>query len=107
MTHLARLAAALLAAAVPASAIAQSPGFQPNVFQVSVAAGDLNLASRSGQARLAGRIDAAADQVCGYNGVVALRTQLNAEACRAEFTKVARQQLGGTGNSSTMAAAGR
>jgi UrcA family protein len=107
MTYLARLAAALLAAAVPASAIAQSPAFQPDAFQISVAAGDLNLASKSGQARLAGRIDAAADRVCGYNGVVALRTQLTAEACRAEFTKVARQQLGATGNSGTLAAAGR
>ena len=82
---------ALVAAAIPAAPAAA--GGVEEGYIVTVPYADLNLATADGRARLASRIDAAADGVCGYSGVISLVERQRLSRCRAEFTASANRQV--------------
>lgn len=88
MTNATRLA--MIGAAF--ASFASAARAQDDQFRVAVQSEDLNLASRSGQAMLANRIDAAADKVCGYTGTVSLRDFTSAANCRHAFQRSALDQ---------------
>jgi len=96
-------AALLLAAAAAAGFTAAPAQAAPTGYIVSVSASDLNLASAAGRRALDARIDAAADRLCGYQGVVSLRDMAAARDCRDTFVKSARSR---TRSASVAAAAG-
>ena len=70
---------------------------QPNAtedgFIAFVPYGDLNLASAAGARRLEGRIEAAADRICGVPQAPGLAEALRVQDCRDDVLNSARPQV--------------
>jgi len=86
----------LLTSLVLASSLAASPALaQPGAeeFSVSIAYGDLDVASDAGANVLLHRVKARADQFCGGAGDSPLQQTLQVQTCRAKFIQAAEQKM--------------
>ncbi len=88
-------AVAAIAVAVGSTAATVSPAFASPAAR-SIAYDDLNLASARGRAVLEARIANAARMICGTALTVELDIAAGVNACRADVTSQARQQIAGS-----------
>ena len=87
------LVTAALAATMATGAIAQAaPANNDDTYAVKIRIGDLDLASKAGQATFRGRILRAADSVCGVMPVGSLAQLEAVDACRQSLMHEAHVQ---------------
>ncbi len=112
MNRIVSLAFAASAAFAALPAAAQSVQIsEDGSYRASIHYGDLNLASSAGMRTLEGRVDAAADRICGVAKAPTRAAFKEAADCRDTITSAARPQLAlardGRGSGSIALAASR
>ena len=104
------IAAAAAFAALPVAAQTVQIS-EDGSYRATVHYGDLNLASAAGRRTLEGRIEAAADKICGFAQAPTLSAFQEVQDCRNSIKSAARPQMelaaGGRGNGSIAIAASR
>ena len=86
------LVTAALAATLAAGAAQGAPVSTDDTYTVKIRIGDLDLASKAGQATFRGRLNRAADSVCGIMPVGSLAQLEAVDACRTSLMHQARAQ---------------